>query len=62
MVVTVTVAVPLPLASMFGFTVQVVAVAATGKEQERLTCEAKLFCAVAEIPLVKVAVWPALTV
>jgi hypothetical protein len=37
-VVTVTVAVPLPVARVFGLTVQVVAVAAGGKEQVKFTC------------------------
>src|SRR5579864_2905384 len=62
MVVTMTLAVPLPFASMFGLTVQVVLVAAIGREQDRLTCEANPFCGVTEMALVKVAVWPALTV
>lgn len=63
MVVTLTLAVPLPLASMFGLTVQVVVeVTEAGKEQDKLTCEAKPFCAVTVIELVKLAVWPALTV
>lgn len=62
MVVTLTVAVPLPLATILGFTVQVALAAATGKEQDKLTGEAKPFCGVTEIELVKVAVWPAVTV
>lgn len=62
MVVTLTLAVPLPLANTFGFTVQVVLVAAIGREQDKLTGDANPFCAVTEMALVKVAVWPALTV
>lgn len=61
-VVTETLAVPLPLANTFGFTVQVVLVAAIGREQDKLTGDANPFCAVTEMALVKVAVWPALTV
>ena len=61
MVVTLTLAVPLPLASILGFTVHVVWVAATGREQDKLTCEAKPFCAAIEIAFVNVAVVPALT-
>ena len=60
--VTETLAVPLPLASMAGVTVQFVLDAAGGREQDRLTCEAKPFCAAIETALVKVAVWPAVTV
>src|SRR5260370_42278839 len=63
MVVTLTVAEPLPEANMLGVTVHVVvAVAAIGREQDRLTCDAKPFCGVTEIALVNVAVWPAFTV
>ena len=44
MVVTVTVAVPLPEANMLGVIVQVVvAVTATGREQDKLTCAEKPF-------------------
>jgi hypothetical protein len=43
MVVTLTVAEPLPEANMLGVTVQVVAVAATGREQDKLTCAEKPF-------------------
>ena len=60
--VTLTLAVPLPLASVFGLTVQVVLAAATGREQDRLTCEAKPFWAETEMALVNVAVAPALIV
>jgi len=42
-VVTVTVAVPLPDAKVFGLTAQVVALAAIGKEQDKLTCEENPF-------------------
>lgn len=62
MVVTLTPAVPLPLGSMFGLTAQVVSVAATGSEQDKLTCKAKPFWAVTVIALLNVAVCPALTV
>lgn len=60
MVDTLTLAVPLPVASMFGFTAQVVAIA--GKEQDKLTCETNPFSAETEIALVNVAFCPALTV
>ena len=59
MVVTLTLTVPLPLASMFGLTVHVVAVAATGREQDKLTCDEKPLFAVTEIAFVKLAVCPA---
>ena len=62
MVVTVTVAVPLPDANTFGFTVQVVAVAVSGREQDKLTCDEKPLCGVTEIAFVNVAVCPAGTV
>jgi hypothetical protein len=57
MVVTATVAVPLPVANMLGVTVQVVvAVTATGREQDKLTWDEKPFWAVTEIAFVNVAV------
>jgi hypothetical protein len=59
-VVTVTLA--LPLARTAGFTAQVVFFAATGREQDRLTCEVKPFWAATVTTFVKVAVWPALMV
>ena len=62
MVVTITEAVPLPEANTFGLTAQVVAVAATGRVQDKLTCDEKPLWAVTEITFVKVAVWPAATV
>ena len=43
MVVTITEAVPLPEANVFGFTEQVVAVADSGREQDKLTCAEKPF-------------------
>jgi hypothetical protein len=43
MVVTLAVAVPLPEANMLGVTAQVVAVAATGREQTKFTCAEKPF-------------------
>lgn len=61
-VVTVTVAVPLPDANTFGLTAQVVAFAVVGREQDKLTCDEKPFCAAIEMAFVNVAVWPALTV
>ena len=62
MVVTVTVAMPLPEAKVLGVTVQAVAVAASGREQDKLTCDEKPLWAVTEITFVNVAVWPAATV
>jgi len=61
-VVTLTLAIPLPDANMFGLTTQMVAVAATGKEQAKLTCEENPPCEETVIAFVNVAVWPALTV
>jgi hypothetical protein len=40
----------------------VVFVAVNGNEQDKLTWDAKPFCAVTDVALVKVAVWPAFTV
>jgi len=62
MVVTMTEAVPLPVANVFGFTAQVVAVAATGREQDKLTCALKPLRTPTAMVLVNVAVWPAFTV
>ena len=61
-VVAVTVAVPLPEGSDAGLMEQVVAVAANGSEQVKVTCELKPLMADTVTALVKVAVWPAFTV
>jgi hypothetical protein len=61
-VVTLTLAVPLPVAKVLGFTAQLVWVAATGSEHDRLTCEEKPLCGVTETALVNMAIWPALMV
>lgn len=61
-VVTVTVAVPLPEANMLGATVQVVALAEIGREQDKFTCAEKPLWAATEIALVNVADCPAATV
>jgi hypothetical protein len=61
-VVTVTVALPLPDGKAAGFTEQVVAVAAAGSVQDKLTCEIKPLSAETEIAFGKVAGLPAVTV
>lgn len=62
MVVTVTVAVPLPVANVFGFAAQVVAVAADGSEQDKLTWAENPLSADTVMAFVNVAVCPAFTV
>jgi len=62
MVVTITVAVALPEGIDAGLTEHVVAVAAIGREQDKLSWAEKPLWAVTEIAFVKVAVWPAVTV
>ena len=60
--VTVTVEVPLPEAKALGLTAQVVFVAATGREQDRLTWAEKPLSGETVMTFVNAAVWPALMV
>ena len=61
-VVTMTEEVPLPVGNEGGLTEQVVAVAATGRAQVKLTCAEKLFCGAMVSTFENVAGWPAGTV